>query len=97
MNPISLKEVCNEPDLLTPALMYDEAKLVTNVTRIRSYFRGQSVILLYAMKAFTVPTALKTIVPVLDGFHASSLLEARLSRSLLGEKNIFISPVRDCR
>jgi carboxynorspermidine decarboxylase len=88
MNRPSFTEILRDFPILTPAYVYDEQRLIDNISRIRSSLQGHSVKLLYAMKAFSVRSALQQIIPMLDGLHASSLFEARLARELLGEKGI---------
>lgn len=68
----------------TPAFVYDEQQMRADVATVRAAV-GPDVRLLLAMKAFTVEAGLRAVAPLLDGLHASSLFEARLARSVLGD------------
>ena len=89
MSPVSLD--C--PDLFpagfdaisTPAFVYDERamhRLIDHTEPLRSDGRCG---LLFAMKSFSFAPALEVMAPRLDGFAVSSLFEARLARSVLGQ------------
>ncbi len=77
--PDGLEAIC------TPAFVYDERaihRLLDYTTPLRKN-GGCSV--LFAMKSFSFVPALREMAPRLDGFSVSSLFEARLARSVLGE------------
>jgi carboxynorspermidine decarboxylase len=88
MSRPSFTDILGDLPIHTPAYIYDEQRLSDNITRIRTALQGRAVKLLYAIKAFSVFSALQQITPMLDGLHASSLFEARLAREILGEKGI---------
>ncbi len=68
----------------TPAFIYDEGQLIEDTQLALDAIRGERTRLLFAMKAFTIPSGLEAIASVADGFHASSLFEAKLGREILG-------------
>ena len=71
--------------LETPAFIYDEAgiaRLLGKATEIRG---GGGCRLLFAVKSFCFRDALELMAPHLDGFAVSSLFEAMLARSVLGD------------
>lgn len=67
-------------ELETPAFVYDEATLAEDVAYARAALAPTGARLLLAMKAFSFGPGLRFVAPSLDGFHASSLFEARLAR-----------------
>ncbi|HTT07326.1 MAG TPA: carboxynorspermidine decarboxylase [Gammaproteobacteria bacterium] len=70
--------------LETPAVIYDLAVLEKQLQHIR-HLRAQSGLrVLYSVKACALAELLHRIAPSVDGFSASSLFEARLSREVLG-------------
>jgi carboxynorspermidine decarboxylase len=77
-----------DADLQTPAFVYDEAGLLANIQSVRAAIQDSRVELLFALKAFTVEGGLRRISPYLDGFHVSSLFEARLAREILADSGI---------
>lgn len=88
MKPASAIEILSSAELATPAFVYDERQLVADAAATRAALRGDNVRVLHAMKAFAVPDALRLLAEHLDGLHASSLFEARLARSVLGERGL---------
>ena len=69
----------------TPAFVYDERaihRLLDYTVPLRADGRCQ---VLFAVKSFSFAPALSVMAPRLDGFSVSSLFEARLARSLLGD------------
>lgn len=74
--------------LRTPALVYDETTLVADATEARAAVTGAGGHLFYAMKACAFIPALKRLAGLVDGFHASSLFEARLGREILGPNGL---------
>jgi len=78
---MNLQEVIqNHHYFLTPAFVYDESILQENLelfSKIKDDFDCK---LLFAMKSFSIPQALKFMIPYVDGFAASSLFESVLAR-----------------
>lgn len=70
----------------TPAFIYDEAQLIQDAQLALDAIEGDRTHLLFAMKSFSVPGGLRAIASVADGFHASSLFEAKLGRGILGPR-----------
>ncbi len=71
--------------ICTPAFVYDERviqRLLDYADPLRSEGRCG---LLFAIKSFSFAPALRVMAPRLDGFAVSSLFEARLARSLVGD------------
>ena len=69
----------------TPAFVYDERainRLLGCTDPLRSSARCE---VLFAVKSFSFVPALRVMAPRLDGFAVSSLFEARLARSVLGD------------
>ena len=69
--------------LHTPAFVYDEAQLFADIRHARSAFGTGSAELLFALKSFAIEGGLRVIAAHVEGFHASSLFEAKLARYLL--------------
>ena len=70
--------------LATPAFVYDERgihRLLDYAEPVRERCR-----LLFAIKSFSFAPALEVMAPRLDGFAVSSLYEARLARSVIGNE-----------
>ena len=89
MRTVSLDRSDSFPDELgticTPAFVYDELaihRLLDYITPLRD---GGNCKVLFAMKAFSFAPALRAMAPRLDGFAVSSLFEARLARSVIGD------------
>lgn len=70
--------------LETPAVIYDLAVLEKRLQRVRLLRRRTGLRVLYSIKACALEGLLRRIAPAVDGFSASSLFEARLSREILG-------------
>lgn len=68
----------------TPAYIYDEQQLRSDVQRVGEIARNVGCKTLYSPKANTVRGVLDTISGGVYGFAASSVFEARLSREVLG-------------
>lgn len=68
----------------TPAYIYDERQLRSDVQRVGAIARDVGCKILYSPKANTVRGVLDAIAGSVDGFAASSVFEARLSREVLG-------------
>ena len=72
-------------DIRTPAFVYDERvihRLLDYAGPLRADGRCS---VLFAVKSFSFAPALRVMAPRLDGFAASSLYEARLARSIVGD------------
>ncbi len=71
------------PDI-TPAYIYDEQQLRSDVEQVGAIARAAGCKILYSPKANSVRGVLEAIAPGVDGFAASSVFEARLAREVLG-------------
>lgn len=79
-------------DVRTPAVVYDKQTLREDVRRVRKAAKNAGCKLLYSPKANTIRGVLDTIADAVDGFAASSIFEARLSRDVLGDgKSVHIT------
>ena len=72
----------------TPAFVIDHRQLADNVALAADAVRGSRTRLLFAVKSFSIPAGLETVSQGCDGFHVSSLFEARLARRILGPKGL---------
>jgi carboxynorspermidine decarboxylase len=72
--------------LETPAMIYDVTMLEKQLRKLRLLRIQTSLRVLYSIKACAVGGLLRRIGPSVDGFSASSLFEARLSREVLGTR-----------
>ncbi|MDE3172164.1 MAG: hypothetical protein KGN74_03750 [Gemmatimonadota bacterium] len=88
MSTDRLLDALRTEEIETPAFVYDEAQLAEDARLAREAIRGERTHLLFAMKSFAVPGGLRVIAPFVDGFHASSLFEARLARDVLGWRGV---------
>lgn len=68
----------------TPAFVYDESALHRLLDHVQPLRDGGSCDVLFAVKSFCFAPALRIMAPRLDGFAVSSVYEARLARSVLG-------------
>lgn len=69
-------------DVETPAYVYDELVMEEEIAAARKLLAPAGARLLLAMKAFSFEPGLRHVAPLLDGFHASSVFEARLARDV---------------
>lgn len=67
----------------TPGYVFDETSLVTDTTLARDALAASGVKLLFAMKSCAFVPALECMSALVDGFHASSLFEAKLAQKIL--------------
>ena len=67
----------------TPAFIYDVSRLRSDVEQVLSIIRMAGCKTLYSPKANTVRGVLDVIASAVDGFAASSVFEARLSREVM--------------
>ncbi|PWT91280.1 MAG: 2Fe-2S ferredoxin, partial [Acidobacteria bacterium] len=72
--------------LQTPALIYDEQTLLQTLAHLAEAKKKLGIHILYSIKALSHPVILDIIARNVDGFSASSLFEAMLSRKILGNK-----------
>ena len=71
--------------LETPALIYDEERLLKSVRCAGEIGRAAHCRLFYSPKACALPSVVRTLADHVDGFACSSLYEGQLLRRLLGE------------
>jgi len=69
----------------TPAYVFDEALVSADASQARDALAASGAHLLFAMKSCAFPPVLSCLSGCVDGFHASSLFEARLARQVLGK------------
>jgi carboxynorspermidine decarboxylase len=70
----------------TPAFVYEEAAIERKLRVAEGIRTAAGCQVLYALKPFSIASALRLMAPRLDGFAASSLFEARLARDVLGSR-----------
>lgn len=75
-----------EHTLQTPALVYEEQCILEALDRLIQLKEKLGLHVLYSIKALACPGILEIIAKHVDGFSASSLFEAILSRKILGKK-----------
>ena len=76
----------------TPAVVYDKRTLREDAARVHGAAKHAGCKLLYSPKANTIRGVLDAIADTVDGFAASSVFEARLSRDVLGDgKSVHIT------
>ena len=68
--------------------MYDEAVLLADAAMARSALNEAQAHILFAMKSFSGAHGLSELTDHVDGFHASSLFEAKLAREILGKDGV---------
>lgn len=68
----------------TPAFIYDEGDIIEKINGLSAIIDRRKCSLLFPLKTFCIMDALYTIAPLVDGFSASSLFEARLARKITG-------------
>ena len=69
----------------TPAFVYDERVIHRLLDYVAPLREGGRCGVLFAVKSFSFAPALRVMAPRLDGFAVSSLYEARLARSVVGD------------
>lgn len=86
--------IAGDLPLDTPAFIYDEAALARLLAPVADLRERSRCRVLFALKSFCFRDALELMTPQLDGFAVSSLFEARLARSVLGDRGTvhFTSP-----
>ena len=78
--------VSGDVALETPAFIYDESGIVRLLARATDIRERTGSRALFAVKSFCFRDALELMAPYLDGFAVSSLFEAKLARSVLGDR-----------
>lgn len=77
--------IFNNPDLITPAYVYDQDKIV-HVLKLLSDIRDKTgCFVLYSIKSANMVELLEVIKPYVDGFSCSSLFEVQLANEVLGD------------
>ena len=88
MNAATLDCPASYPDgfdaICTPAFVYDERAIHRLLDYAAPLRRDGRCGVLFAIKSFSFAPALRVMAPRLDGFAVSSLYEARLARSVIG-------------
>jgi carboxynorspermidine decarboxylase len=72
----------------TPAFVVDEGALAAALDRLARVREACGSRVLYALKPLTCPFVLEAMRGRVDGFAASSVFEARLARSVLGDRGV---------
>jgi len=80
-----VRQILQCRELLTPAFIYDEDKLLDTARSARRAADAASGQLLYSLKACSVRGVLEQIAEQVRGFSCSSLFESRLARELAGD------------
>jgi carboxynorspermidine decarboxylase len=70
----------------TPAYIYDERRLRSDVDQVGEIARSAGCTILYSPKANSLRGVLDVVASAVDGFAASSIFEARLARQVLGAR-----------
>src|SRR4051794_1988394 len=71
-----------EHSIETPALVYDEATLMSDLEASRAIANRAGCRLLFSLKACYLPPVLERIARVIDGFSCSSLFEVLLAHEM---------------
>jgi carboxynorspermidine decarboxylase len=69
----------------TPAFVYDEGAVLAAIENIRNLI-GKNCHLFFPLKSFAILDALHAMAHSVDGFSVSSLFEAKLARTVLGNR-----------
>ena len=78
--------ISGDAALETPAFIYDESGIVRLLERAAEIRERTGCGMLFAVKSFCFRDTLELMAPYLDGFAVSSLFEAKLARSVLGDR-----------
>lgn len=81
-----INAMLSDSSLCTPAFVYEEKPIVEGLHRLNQLKSDTDCRILYSVKALSCPGILEIIAPHVDGFSASSLFEAKLSRKILGKE-----------
>lgn len=80
-----LEKLLSKENLETPAFVYAEAEIISNLIRLREFLEKTSFVsLLFSLKSFAFLGALKTMSELVNGFSVSSLFEARFAKQHIG-------------
>lgn len=82
MQPDQLKQQIQH----SPAFVLDIDQVLTNLQPLDRIRQATGCKVLYSIKALPLASLLNELVAQVDGFSVSSLFEAKLARSILGEK-----------
>ena len=82
--PMQITSLLNSVD--TPAFVYDETEVGRVLKIAESLHRTTGCQVLYSLKPLCFPPLLEFMAPKLDGFAVSSPFEARMARSILGNR-----------
>lgn len=80
-----------EDAIETPALVYDEATLASDLEAARAIADRGGCRLLFSLKACYLPPILERITRIVDGFSCSSLFEVLLAREIESDKIIHVT------
>jgi len=76
----------------SPAFVYDERTILESLQILEPIRSKSDCKILFSLKSFAVADALLFMLPLIDGFSASSLFEAKLARNVLGnQKSVHIT------
>jgi len=78
-----VSEELNSSAVNTPALIFDEKVLLTDIERICTIVKNAQCELIYSLKPLTLYPILSIISNFVDGFGVSSLFEAKLIQNLI--------------
>lgn len=81
MNPEALKQQIQH----SPAFVLDMDQVLANLQPLQRIRQATSCKLLYSIKALPLASLLRELTSHVDGFSVSSLFEAKLARSIVGE------------
>ena len=82
-----LEALLDQADLTTPAFVIDVQTLREDAEATRLAAADEETQVLLALKAFSVPAALRIVGEIVDGFAASSLFELQLARRVGGHRH----------
>jgi carboxynorspermidine decarboxylase len=89
------REIVGASDgLATPCYVYDRSILIATAQAVEARVRSTGASLLYSTKACSVIPVLSALLPCIDGFSCSSVLESTIAASL-GPQNLpihYVSP-----
>ncbi len=78
--------IFHKTDLLTPAYVYDQARILTVLERLVDLKEQTGCLPLYSIKSANMISLLEYIKPYISGFSCSSLFEVQLAREVLDNK-----------
>ncbi|MBL1141303.1 MAG: carboxynorspermidine decarboxylase [Proteobacteria bacterium] len=77
--------IFNNTDLMSPAYVYDQDKIVEVLARLTEIKENTDCFPLYSIKSANISGLLKIIKPYVDGFSCSSLFEVQLAKEILDD------------